>query len=119
MYWPQQLADFIYIQIQVNLWQEVCYTNTKWKAQVNSLCKQKATEAAKKYSITLELCGLALNIASFSHMLKRVDFDRIVNHLSLTYIIKSKAEPATTRIKRFLELITSYSFNLYYIKEKT
>ena len=35
---------------------------------------------------------------------------------SITYIIKSKAELATIRIKRLLELISSYSFNLYYIK---
>ena len=34
------------------------------------------------------------------------------------HIIKSKAELATTRIKRLLELISSYSFNLYYIKGK-
>ena len=33
-------------------------------------------------------------------------------------IIKSKAETANTRIKRLLELISSYSFNLYYIKGK-
>ena len=66
----------------------------------------------------LELCGLAINIASFSHLLKRVDFDAIVDHLALTHIIKSKAEPATTRIKRLLELISSYSFNLYYMKGK-
>ena len=51
-------------------------------------------------------------------MLKRVDFDAIVDHLSLTHIIKGKAEPATVRIKRLLELISSYSFNLYYIKGK-
>ena len=76
-------------------------------------------EATKKYSITeLELCRLAINIASFSHLLKRVDFDTIVDHLSLTHIIKSKAEPTTARIKRLLELISSYSFNLYYIKVK-
>ena len=42
----------------------------------------------------------------------------IVDHLSLTHIIKSKAEPTTTRIKRLLELIISYSFNFYYIKGK-
>ena len=48
-------------------------------------------EAAKSYSITeLELCGLAINIASFSHLLKRVDFDAIVDHLALAHIIKSK-----------------------------
>ena len=50
--------------------------------------------------------------------MKRVDFDVIVYHLALIHIIKSKAEPATTRIKRLLELISSYSFNLYYIKGK-
>ena len=76
-------------------------------------------EAARNYSITeLELCGLAINIASFAHLLKRVDFDAIVDHLALTHIIKSKAELATTRIKQLLELISSYSFNLYYIKGK-
>ena len=74
-------------------------------------------EAAKCYSITeLELCGLAINIASFAHLLKRVDFDDIVDHLALTHIIRSKMELGTTRIKRLLELISSYSFNLYYMK---
>ena len=73
----------------------------------------------KSYSITeLELCGLAINIASFSLLLKRVDFDAIVDHLALTDIIKSKMELATTRIKRLLELISSYFFNLYYMKGK-
>ena len=77
------------------------------------------TRSCKNYSITeLELCRLAINIASFSHLLKRVDFDAIIDHLSLTHIIKNKAEPATIRIKRLLELISSYSFNLYYIKGK-
>ena len=64
----------------------------------------------------LELCGLTITIASFVHLLKRVDFDAIVDHLALMHIIKSKAELATTRIKRLLELISSYSFNLYYMK---
>ena len=73
----------------------------------------------KSYSIReLEICGLAINIARFSHLIKRVDFDAIVDHLALMPIIKSKMEPATTRIKRLLELISSYSFNLYYMKGK-
>ena len=64
------------------------------------------------------MCGLAINIASFSHLLKRVDYDAIVDHLALVHIIKSKAEPATMRIRRPLELISPYSFDLYYIKWK-
>ena len=89
------------------------------KPKLIAYASKRLPEAAKSYSITeLELCGLAINIASFSHLLKRVDFDAIVDHLALTHIIKSKMEPATTRIKRLLELISSYSFNLYYMKGK-
>ena len=80
---------------------------------------KRLPEATRSYSITeLELCGLAINIASFTHLLKRVDFDAIVDHLVLMLIIKSKVEHATTRIKRLLELISFYSFNLYYMKGK-
>ena len=76
-------------------------------------------EAAKNYSITeLEMCGLAMNIATFLHLLKKVDFNAIVDHLAITHIMRSKAEPATTRTKRLLELLSTYSFNLYYIKGK-
>ena len=57
-------------------------------------------------------------MAIFSHLLKRADFDVIADHLALTHIIKSKAEPVTVRRKRLLELISSYSFNLYHIKGK-
>ena len=42
---------------------------------------------------------LAINIASFSHLLKRVDFDAIVDHLALMHIIKSKMEPVTHKNK--------------------
>ena len=64
------------------------------------------------------MCGLAINIMSFAHLLKRVDFDAIVDHLALVHILKSKTEPTTTRIKRLLEVLSAYSFNLYYIKGK-
>ena len=80
---------------------------------------KRMPEAAKNYSITeLEMCGLAMNIATFSHLLKKVDFNAVVDHLAITHIMRSKAEPATTRIKRLLELLSPYSFNLYYIKGK-
>ena len=62
--------------------------------------------------------GLAINIISFAHLLKKVDFDAVVDHLAIMHIMKNKAEPATTGIKRLLELLSSYSFNLYYIKRK-
>ena len=76
-------------------------------------------EAAKNYFIMeLEMCRLAMNIAMFSHPLKKVDFDAVVDHLAITHNMKSKAEPAITSSKRFMELLSPYSFNLYYIKGK-
>ena len=62
--------------------------------------------------------GFAINITSYVHFLKMVDFDTIVYHLALVYIPKCKAEPATTRIRRFLDVLNAYSFNLNYIKGK-
>ena len=57
-------------------------------------------------------------IAMFSHLLTKVDFDVVVDHLAVTLIMKSKAEPAMTRIERLLELLSPYSFNLFSIKGK-
>ena len=84
------------------------------KPKLIAYVSKRLPEAARNHSITeLELCGLAINTASFSHLLKRVDLDVIVDHLALTHMIKNKVEPATARMKRLLELISSYSFNLY------
>ena len=72
------------------------------KPKLIAYARKRLPEAVKSYSIAeLELCDLAINIASFSHLLKRVDFDAIVDHLALTHIIKSNMELATTRIKSY------------------
>ena len=73
------------------------------KPKLIAYVSKRLLEAARNYSVTeLGLCGLAISITSFSHLLQGVDFDAIVDHLALTHIIKSKAEPATIRIKRLL-----------------
>ena len=97
----------------------VLYQIQNGKPKLIPMLAKDYQKLQKNYSITeLKLCGLAINIASYSHLVKRVDFNAIIDHLSLIHMIKSKAEPATIRIKRLLELISSYSFNLYYIKGK-
>ena len=91
------------------------------KPKLTAYASKRMPEAAKSYSITeLEMCGLGINTASFAHLLKKVDFDAVVDHLAIMHIMRSKAEPATTRIKRPLELLSSYSLGLSYsIYEKT
>ena len=89
------------------------------KPTLIAYASKRLPEAAHNYSITeLEMCGLAINIASFAHLLRKVAFDAVVDHLAIMHIMRSKVEPATTRIKRLLEVLSSYSLNLYYIKGK-
>ena len=89
------------------------------KPKLKAKASKCLPKAARNYSITeLAMCRLAINIASFVYLLKRVSYDAKVDHLALMHIIKSKAELTTTRIKRLLEILSSYSFNLYYIKGK-
>ena len=89
------------------------------KPKLIAYSSKRLPEAARNYSITeLEMCGLAINIANFAHLLRKVDFDAVVDHLAITQIMRSKVEPVTNRIKRLLEVLSAYSFNLYYIKGK-
>ena len=102
------------------------YSDTSNHAKGSALCQiqngkpkliayasQRLLEAAKNYSITeFEMCGLAIDMASFAHLLKKVDFDAIVDHLALVYILK------TTKIKRLLKVLSAHSFTLYYMKGK-
>ena len=117
---PNKTGRFhLYSDISKFVTSSILYQIQNGKPRLNLYASKRLPEAAKSYSITeLELCGLAINIASFAHLLKRVDFDAIVDHLALMHIIKCKVELPTTRIKRLLELISSYSFNLYYMKGK-
>ena len=84
------------------------YQMQSGKPKLKAYASKRLPEAAQNYSITeLEICGLAINMASFSHLLKRVDFDAVIDHLALVHILKSKTEPATTRIKRLLEVLSA------------
>ena len=51
------------------------------KPKMIAYASKRLPGAARNYSITeLEMCRLAINIASFVHLLKRVDSDVMVDH---------------------------------------
>ena len=72
--------DFTWIQTLANLQLVAHCTRYKYgKPKLIAYASKRLSEAAKSYSIMeLELCGLAINIASFSHLLIRVDFDALL-----------------------------------------
>ena len=81
------------------------------KPKLIAYASKRLPEAGRNYSITeLEMCGLVINIASFVHLLRKVDFDAVVDHLDITHYMRSKVEPATNSIKRLLEVLSTYSF---------
>ena len=58
--------------------------------------------AAQTYFITkLELYRSAINIVSFPHLLKRVNFDAVVDHLALTHIKNKSQNQQQIRFKDF------------------
>ena len=110
-----------YIQTPAKLLLVVLYTKFRMVSQhLIAYASKRLPEAAKNYSITLlEICSLAINITSLAHLLKRVDFDAVDRPFSINpHNEKQSGEPTTTRIKRLLEVLSSYSFNMYYIKGK-
>ena len=64
------------------------YQDQDGKPKLIAYVSKRMPEAAKNYSIReLEMCDLAINTASFAHLLKRVDFDAVVDHLAITHIM--------------------------------
>ena len=108
----QLFSDTSSIACGASLWQKI-----DGKPKLIGYASKRMPIATKNYSPTeLELCGLAINIASFKHLLAHMTFDAVTDHNALTYIMKSKTEPPTNRIKRLLEILSQYEFCLYYIK---
>ena len=79
------------------------------QARIREYTSKWMPTVAQNYSINkLELCGLAINITTSSHLLKRVNFHAVVDHSALTHIVKSKLGAATNGIKRLYEVLSSY-----------
>ena len=75
--------------------------------------------ACQNYSATeLELTGLCVSISLWKHLLNRTEFDCVVDHQAIIYIMKAKTEPASRRIMKLLEHLSNFSFNIYYMKGK-
>ena len=117
---PDKVGRFqLYLDTSKDATGGALYQIQNGKPKLIAYSSKRLPEAAHNYSITeLEMCRLAINIVSFAHLLRKVDFDAMVDHLVITQIMGSKVELVTNRIKRLLEVLSTYSFNLYYIKGK-
>ena len=56
-----------------------------------------------------EVTGLLVNMNLWKNLLKHREFDAAVDHVAVAQIMKTKKEPATTRIMRLLDRLSAYS----------
>ena len=98
---PEKIGRFqLYSDTSKYAMGSALYLIQNGKPKFITYASKRLPDAAHYYFITeLEMCGLAVNIASFAHLLRKVDFDAVVDHLPITHIMRSTVEPATTRIK--------------------
>ena len=80
---------------------------------------KRLPESAKNFGITeLELTGLLVNIHSFMQLLHNIILfiEVLVDHKAIKYMIKSKTESPTTRLKTLLLKLSEYTIDLKYQK---
>ena len=78
---------------------------------------KRLPKSAKNFGITeLELTGLLVNIHSFMQLLHNRYFEVSVDHKAIEYMIKSKTESPTTRLKTLLLKLSEYTIELKYQK---
>ena len=73
--------------------------------------------SAKNFGVTeLELTRLLVNIHGFMQLLHNRYFEVLVNHKAIEYMVKSKTESPTTRLKTLLLKLSEYTIELKYQK---
>ena len=84
---------------------------------VISYHSKRLPPSAKNFAVTeLELTGLLVNIHGFMQLLCNRYFEVLVDHKAIKYMIKSKTESPTTRLKTLLLKLSEYTIDLKYQK---
>ena len=73
--------------------------------------------STKSFGVTeLELTGLLVNIHGFMQLLRNRYLEVLMDHKAIEYMVKSKTETLTTRLKTFLLKLSEYTIDLKYQK---
>ena len=84
---------------------------------VISYHSKRLPTSAKNFRVTkLELTRLLVNIHGFMQLLHNRYFEVLVDHKAIEYMVKSKTETPTTRLKTLLLKLSEYTTDLKYQK---
>ena len=78
---------------------------------------KRLPQSAKNFGITeLKLTGRFVNIHGFMQILCNRYFEVLVDHKAIEYMVKSKTESPTTRLKTLFLKLSEYTIDLKYQK---
>ena len=74
---------------------------------------------AQRYSISeLELTCIYANVTAFKHLLRNANFTLYCDHSALVHIMNGKREPPTLRLKKLIENLSDYKFEIKFLRGK-
>ena len=95
------------------------YQEQQGRYKLVAYYSKKLPEAVQRYSISeLELTGIVANVAVFKHLLRNANFTVYCDHSALVHIMAAKREPPTLRLKKLIEHLSDYKFNIKFLKGK-
>ena len=95
------------------------YQEQKGKYKLIAYSSKKLPLSAQRYSISeLELTGIYANVTAFKHLLRNSNFTLYCDHSALVHIMNGKKEPPTLRLKKLIENLSDYKFDIKFLRGK-
>ena len=95
------------------------YQEQKGKYRLIAYFSKKLPLSAQRYSISeLELTGIYANVLAFKHLLRNVHFTLYCDHSALVHIMNGKKEPPTLRLKKLIENLSDFKFDIKFLRGK-
>ena len=95
------------------------YQEQKGRYRLIAYFSKKLPLSAQRYSINeLELTGIYANVLAFKHLLRNVHFTLYCDHSALVHIMNGKKEPPTLRLKKLIENLSDFKFDIKFLRGK-
>ena len=95
------------------------YQEQKGKYRLIAYFSKKLPLSAQRYSISeLELTGIYASVLAFKHLLRNVHFTLYCDHSALVHIMNGKKEPPTLRLKKLIENLSDFKFDIKFLRGK-
>ena len=95
------------------------YQKQKGRYRLIAYFSKKLQLSAQRYSISeLELTGIYANVTAFKHLLRNSNFTLYCDHSALVHIMNGKKEPPTLRLKKLIENLSDYKFDIKFLRGK-